>query len=376
MLPSGVYLHDPRCICREAKTKTRRKNKDDTALDAIFWPIMPYNLVAQKLDNTRQPHVIQHYVVPVPQQDQYRHHDQSVYSMWMHFVDFCLANADPLGVEKATVFSAPDLPVNAYTKQSRLAIFRQLSSTPASSTSTTPSKAASNTTSTTKVRENNQVMGAGLTSMKLVQVPVLAISRLEGNSQSHLASPARKVVNSLVDAENDEYNSSGPPMSTKAQGMPLVHRNRESFDSLESLSSSEAAHSRRNSIDSESYFPSHDGYPVYLDNTENDSDARTSPDGSNSNWGSVHSKDVEVHFASSHSYPSTSIAQSFAHQNMVNHAHHQVIHHHQQQQLHHYGHHGGSATIQMLKHRAELHPSHSMGRSMPTSMMDYNNHYY
>lgn len=126
-----VYLHDPRCICREAKTKTRRKNKDDVVLDSMFWPIMSYNSVSTKLDNNRQPHVIQPYVVPPPQNDQYRRHDEAVHSMWMHFVDFCMATAESQHVQNADsapCFAAPDLPVNAYTKQPRLPVFRALSS--------------------------------------------------------------------------------------------------------------------------------------------------------------------------------------------------------------------------------------------------------
>lgn len=128
----GVYLHDPRCICREAKTKTRRKNKEDVVLDALFWPVMPYSAVAAKLDSSRQPHVIQSYNVPEPQNDQYARHDQSVYSMWMHFVDFCVANSESVEMnatnsDLAPVYSAPDTPINAYTNLYRLPFFRALS---------------------------------------------------------------------------------------------------------------------------------------------------------------------------------------------------------------------------------------------------------
>ena len=127
-----MYLHDPRCICREAKTKTRRKNKEDVVLDSLFWPVMPYSMVAAKLDSNRQPHVIQPYAVPLPQVDQYRRHDQAVYSMWMHFVDCCEANNDSnsqqqLGAGAVSCYSAPDLAVNSYTGQRRLSVFRALS---------------------------------------------------------------------------------------------------------------------------------------------------------------------------------------------------------------------------------------------------------
>ena len=84
-----VYLHDPRLMSREAKTKTRRKNKEDVVIDSLFWPVLPPEMVNQKLDMNRQPHVIQRYNVPSPQNDQFRRHDQAVYSMWQHFVTAC-----------------------------------------------------------------------------------------------------------------------------------------------------------------------------------------------------------------------------------------------------------------------------------------------
>ena len=37
----------------------------------------------QRVDNNNQPHVIQRYHVPSPQNNQYRRHDEAVYSMWM-----------------------------------------------------------------------------------------------------------------------------------------------------------------------------------------------------------------------------------------------------------------------------------------------------
>jgi hypothetical protein len=127
----GVYLHDPRCICHEAKTKTRRKNREDTVLDSMFWPIMPYPVVASKLDTNHQPHVIQTYNVPPPQDDAFHRHDLAVYSIWMHFVDCCQAISEsencPYPADNAPCFAAPNLPLNSYTKQPRLPVFRTLS---------------------------------------------------------------------------------------------------------------------------------------------------------------------------------------------------------------------------------------------------------
>lgn len=131
LILAGVYLHDPRCICKEAKTKTRRKNKEDVVLDSLFWPVMPYPMVAGKLDSSRQPHVIQSYSVPLPQADSYHKHDAAVYSMWMHFVDFCMANSESSHIrnnaDASPCYSAPDTSLNSYTDQQRLQIFQVLS---------------------------------------------------------------------------------------------------------------------------------------------------------------------------------------------------------------------------------------------------------
>lgn len=104
-------------------------------MDALFWPIMPVSMVSAKLDMNRQPHVIQPYSVPMPQRDLYHRHDAAVYSMWMHFVDFCMANAEstsavahPGSADAATCYSAPDSTLNGYTEEPRLHVFRFLSS--------------------------------------------------------------------------------------------------------------------------------------------------------------------------------------------------------------------------------------------------------
>ena len=52
-------------------------------------PTLPSHVVNQRVDNNNQPHVIQRYHVPSPQNNQYRRHDEAVYSMWMHFVIYC-----------------------------------------------------------------------------------------------------------------------------------------------------------------------------------------------------------------------------------------------------------------------------------------------
>ena len=60
---------------------------------AIHRPVLPFHAVSHRLDSNCQPHVVQRYGVPSPLDNQYRHHDQAVYSMWMHFVTFCSINS-------------------------------------------------------------------------------------------------------------------------------------------------------------------------------------------------------------------------------------------------------------------------------------------
>ena len=58
-------------------------------------PVLPFHEVNYRLDSNHQPHVIQRYGVPCPQNNQYRRHDEAVYSMWMHFVTFCSMESTP-----------------------------------------------------------------------------------------------------------------------------------------------------------------------------------------------------------------------------------------------------------------------------------------
>jgi len=102
--------------------------------DSLFWPVMPYEMVALKLDMNQQPHVIQQYQVPFPQNDQYQLHDRALYSIWMHFVDSCVANSasDPytnpvVCDSELHCFSAPDILMNIHTNMERLPIFMLLS---------------------------------------------------------------------------------------------------------------------------------------------------------------------------------------------------------------------------------------------------------
>ncbi len=62
----SVYLHDPRIGARNAKSKTRKKTKEDVAPagqhDLFFWPAMCYKDVRLKKDQFGRPAVMQKYV--------------------------------------------------------------------------------------------------------------------------------------------------------------------------------------------------------------------------------------------------------------------------------------------------------------------------
>lgn len=128
-----VYLHDPRIICHEAKTKTRRKNREDNELDSLYWPHMPLSMM-QPL-SARQPYVNQQYNVPMPDARRlpphFLRHDLAVFSLWQHFVDYCASLLEPLPPESTNQDDAPcfhpvDIPFNIYTSAMRLPIFRIL----------------------------------------------------------------------------------------------------------------------------------------------------------------------------------------------------------------------------------------------------------
>ena len=126
-----VYLHDPRLIHKDAKTKTRKKNSEDSILDSFFWPTMPIHEVRKKLDASRQPHVIQNYLVPGAESWNNKQpdafiHDSAIYSMWMHFTEFCSTSNNGSYDKNSASFQVTKL-YNKYTDRKRLGIFVNLS---------------------------------------------------------------------------------------------------------------------------------------------------------------------------------------------------------------------------------------------------------
>ena len=103
---------------------------------------MSYHEISQRLDSFRLPHVIQRYGVPIPQDDQYRRHDQAVYSMWMHFVTYCSLDNESEGDVVTCIPQSPRQPpdkvdskalfldeasqVNPFVRTSRLSVFKTM----------------------------------------------------------------------------------------------------------------------------------------------------------------------------------------------------------------------------------------------------------
>mmetsp|Transcript_5422 Transcript_5422/g.11848 ORF Transcript_5422/g.11848 Transcript_5422/m.11848 type:complete len:438 (+) Transcript_5422:68-1381(+) len=155
-----VFLHDPRLLCEGAQCTTRLKNRgnDEFVVDALYWPAMPRCLVVtaensngapaangkhrvtSRSSNFRAglsgagagagdvPLTVQPYSVPYPQRDMYHAHDQSVYSLWTHFVDFCLYSTAlsraNMGAGMLPAEPDPLDELNAYTEEPRLNCFR------------------------------------------------------------------------------------------------------------------------------------------------------------------------------------------------------------------------------------------------------------
>ena len=152
-------------LCKEAKTKTRKKNKDDIIADSLFWPVMHRLDLSLRYDldmgysNTggaaaQVPHVVQPYHVPIPSfapgactdtdpeggnlvpalvRSTYTgnntegtgfgvYHDRCLYSVWMHFVDYCMTLSTHAPTPTPTP-GVPASPLNKYLGTRRLPIF-------------------------------------------------------------------------------------------------------------------------------------------------------------------------------------------------------------------------------------------------------------
>ena len=60
--------------------KSRAKNKEDIVVDSFFWPMLKYSSKT----------VEDEYDVPIPERDEFEDHDEAIYSVWQHYVDYCI----------------------------------------------------------------------------------------------------------------------------------------------------------------------------------------------------------------------------------------------------------------------------------------------
>lgn len=202
-----VYLHDPRCICRDAKSKTRRKNKEDENVDSLFWPVLPSDFVRRRLDNNGQPIVIQPYHVPTPKSDQYQLHDEAVFSMWNHFTSYCSGvTSNPSHLKSE--------PVNEFTRKFRLETFIVLSR------------------GCTPIRTENLLSVSTLDNLlsktQLQQLPKLShITRVTSGSPTsfYIASERDDESHCSIDQEFDYELSDSMPQFSDTSFRPLTKNN-------------------------------------------------------------------------------------------------------------------------------------------------------
>ena len=122
-----VFLHDPRLICHSAHSISRLKNKEDNVVDSFFWPLASND--STTVHDKKANHNFRPYNIPPPKGDQFRNHDQALYSIWMHYVEFCRFTAkEAKSFGNAPKLAPQDTPVNVFTGTQRLPVFQLLSS--------------------------------------------------------------------------------------------------------------------------------------------------------------------------------------------------------------------------------------------------------
>jgi hypothetical protein len=229
-----VYLHDPRIISRNVKSKSRRKNKDDVVSDAWFWPVMlDEDLVT---DHSSQPIVNQFYHVPLPRLEQANSHNRSVYSMWMHFVEFCI-DLSTKPSEKASfslihsqhqVFCHPEelgdfrsgrkkssQYVNMYTGEKRLRVFIQLGKGMGLDGSVTENCASSNA-----IAVSSLPVAASASPVR--SVPPFILDEKVAPSPARFASHSPRIV--------DEYAANFDSRVTAGRSHEEVYERRATFE--------------------------------------------------------------------------------------------------------------------------------------------------
>jgi len=97
-------------------------------VDSFFWPLTSQDAPGANNNNPRKTtHNFRSYSVAAPKKDQYQLHDRSLYSLWMHYVEFCRMTAKCHKSNNAPKMASQDLPINIFSQRKRLSVFQLLS---------------------------------------------------------------------------------------------------------------------------------------------------------------------------------------------------------------------------------------------------------
>jgi hypothetical protein len=124
------FLHDPRIIAQDSRSRIRSKTREEKTTDSLFWPVMTLEQITMCVDTYNQPNAVQEYMVPPILCNK---HDEAVYSLWMHFVEFCQRTriAERSSRPRKMMLLITDYDaceiINKYTNKKRLSIFIELS---------------------------------------------------------------------------------------------------------------------------------------------------------------------------------------------------------------------------------------------------------
>lgn len=203
----GVFLHDPRLICSATHSTTRQKNKEDNVIDTFFWPASSSNAATKNMEHNFHP-----YSVPAPKNDQYKLHDQALYSMYMYHVDFCRSNskAQKGSDGRNRVVVCEDLPINVFTHRERLPVFQLLSRSLGQSIAPHLSTEAAQHRQLQQLKLENAL---ALKRLEALQQKAAALNHktVPSVSRSGVRSPTSATASALERAfeTTEEYSSSG-----------------------------------------------------------------------------------------------------------------------------------------------------------------------
>eukprot|EP01031_Cornospumella_fuschlensis_P027840 gene27840-33621_t len=130
-----VFLHDYRIKAENVKVRTTRQTRSNTAVkDTFYWPDMTRKDVIRNTDSQGLPSANQMYMIPEAfKTNPSNFHNRGLYSLWMHFVEFCVHNSVFYTKRYRDITSEPFFTTSAYVENvhvvgaKRLRVFVQLS---------------------------------------------------------------------------------------------------------------------------------------------------------------------------------------------------------------------------------------------------------